>query len=92
MQYVRLARELEGVYTDLVWLAQTAQQLAQAAYAPVTVTAPEVELVACFRDCTPMEHEDPVWSTACEYDCEEWVQGSLWYLGIHGSARWCTTS
>ena len=72
MQYIRLARELEGIYTDLWWLAQTAQQLAHAAYTPVAVTAPEVELVACFRNCTPMEHDEPVW----EYDFEEWVHCS----------------
>ena len=73
MQYIRLARELEGVYSDQVWLSQTAQQLWRAAYMPAAVAAPEVELVACFRDCTPLVHEDPVWFTEAEYDCEEWV-------------------
>ena len=72
MQYIRLARELEGVYTDLIWLSETAQHMWRATYAPVVV-APEVELVACFRDCTPLVHEDPVWFTEAEYDCEEWV-------------------
>ena len=72
MQYIRLARELEGVYTDLVWLSQTAHQMWRAAYTPAVV-APEVELVACFRDCTPLVHDEPVWATECEYDCEEWV-------------------
>ena len=65
MQYIRLARELEGVYTDLLWLADTATQLA--------ASAPEVEMVACFRECLPLEHEEPVWFTEAEYDCEEWV-------------------
>ena len=73
MQYIRLARELEGIYTDLLWLADTAQQLVHAMYTPVAATAPEVELVACFRECTPLEHEEPVWFTEAEYDCEEWV-------------------
>ena len=73
MQYIRLARELEGVYTDLQWLVVTAQQLVRALYTPVAATAPEVEMVACFRDCTPMEHDAPVWFTECEYDFEEWV-------------------
>ena len=73
MQYIRLARELEGVCTDLMWLSQTAQQLWRAAYMPAAVAAPEVELVACFRDCTPLVHEEPVWFTEAEYDCEEWV-------------------
>ena len=73
MQYIRLARELEGVYSDLIWLSETAQHLWRAAYTPAAVAAPEVELVACFRDCTPLVHEDPVWFTEAEYDCEEWV-------------------
>ena len=72
MQYIRLARELEGVYSDLVWLSETAQHLWRAAYTPVVV-APEVELVACFRDCTPLVHDEPVWFTEADYDCEEWV-------------------
>ena len=73
MQYIRLARELEGVYTDLLWLADTATQLARAAYMPAAASAPEVEMVACFRECLPLEHEEPVWFTEAEYDCEEWV-------------------
>ena len=72
MQYIRLARELEGIYTDLLWLAETAQQVVRAAYTPVAATAPEVELVTCFREC-PLVHEEPVWFTEAEYDCEEWV-------------------
>ena len=71
MQYVRWARELEGVYSDLIWLSETAQHLWRAAYTPAV--APEVELVACFRDCTPLVHDEPVWFTECDYDCEEWV-------------------
>ena len=72
MQYNRLARELEGIYTDLLWLAETAQQVVRAAYTPAAAVAPEVELVACFREC-PLVHEEPVWCTEAEYDCEEWV-------------------
>ena len=72
MQYIRLARELEGIYTDLLWLAETAQEVVRAAYMPVAATAPEVELVTCFREC-PLVHEEPVWFTEAEYDCEEWV-------------------
>ena len=72
MQYIRLARELEGIYTDLLWLAETAQQVVRAAYTPVAATSPEIELVTCFREC-PLVHEEPVWFTEAEYDCEEWV-------------------
>ena len=72
MQYIRLARELEGIYTDLLWLAETAHQVVRAAYTPAAVVAPEVEMVACFREC-PLVHEEPVWFTEAEYDCEEWV-------------------
>ena len=74
--YLRTARELAGflpavreAYRDLLWL----YDIARATWQPVTFTPPEVELVACFRDCTPLEHEEPVWFTELEYDHEEWV-------------------
>ena len=74
--YLRTARELAGflpaareAYRDLLWL----YEIARVTWIPVVVNPPEVEMVACFRTCTPMEHDEPVWFTECEYDCEEWV-------------------
>ena len=69
MEYIRIARELAGVYRDLLWL----YNMARATWTPIAFASPEVELVACFRECTPMHHDEPVWFTDCEYDCEEWV-------------------
>ena len=69
MEYIRMARELAGVYRDLLWL----YDIARATWTPIAFASPEVELVACFRECTPMHHDEPVWFTDCEYDCEEWV-------------------
>ena len=69
MFYLRTARELAGfllaareAYRYLFWL----YDMARAKWIPVAFSPPEVEMVACFRDCTPMEHGQPVWFTECE--------------------------
>ena len=76
MEYIQVARELASIvptareaYRDMLWL----YGVARATWTPAASSAPEVEMVACFRDCIPLEHDEPVWSTECEYDCEEWV-------------------
>ena len=76
MEYIQVARELASIvptareaYRDMLWL----YGVARATWTPAASSAPEVEMVACFRDCVPLEHEAEVWSTECEYDCEEWV-------------------
>ena len=76
MEYIQVARELASIvptareaYRDMLWL----YGVARATWIPAASSAPEVEMVACFRDCIPLEHDEPVWSTECEYDCEEWV-------------------
>ena len=81
MYYLRTAREIAGilpaareVYRDALWL----YDIARATWTPVAYSAPEVELVACFRDCLPLEHEAEVWATDCEYDCEDWVHCGIW--------------
>ena len=77
MEYIQVARELASIvptareaYRDMLWL----YGVARATWTPAANSAPEVEMVACFRECVPLEHEAEVWSTECEYDCEEWVQ------------------
>ena len=76
MEYIQVARELASIvptareaYRDMLWL----YGVARATWTPAASSAPEVEMVACFRECVPLEHEAEVWSTECEYDCEEWV-------------------
>ena len=76
MEYLQVARELASIvptareaYRDMLWL----YGVARATWTPAASSAPEVEMVACFRECLPLEHEAEVWSTECEYDCEEWV-------------------
>ena len=91
MGYIRLTREIASVlpatreaYRDLVWLAN----MAHATWQPIAVHSPDIELVACFRDCTPMVNDEPVWSTECEYDCEEWVHcGSAESTAVGDDAR-----
>ena len=84
MEYIRVARELAGIvpavrglYSDLVWLVEVVRT-----WQPDTSGRPEVELVECFRECLPLEHDEPVWSTECEYDCEEWVHCSSERVGV----------
>ena len=76
MEYIQVARERASIvptareaYRDMLWL----YGVARATWTPAASSAPEVEMVACFRECVPLEHEAEVWSTECEYDCEEWV-------------------
>ena len=76
MEYIQVARELASIvptareaYRDMLWL----YGVARATWTPAASSPPEVEMVACFRECVPLEHEAEVWSTECEYDCEEWV-------------------
>ena len=66
MEYIQVARELASIvptareaYRDMLWL----YGVARATWTPAASSAPEVEMVACFRECVPLEHEAEVWST-----------------------------
>ena len=69
MQYVRLARELAGMYRDALWLAE----VAKAALSPLPPGSPEIELIECFRDCLPLRQEPEIWQTEADYDCDTWT-------------------
>ncbi len=67
---LRTARELAQYADDVRWAVRlTSEWMGWWRESP---GGREIELIENFRDCRPMEHDEPMWHTECEFDNEEW--------------------
>ena len=57
---VAIAKDIQHIYT-----------MAMNAYTRVQSTEKEIELSETWREA-PLEHEEPVWYTECEYEHDTW--------------------
>ncbi len=68
---LRTARELAQYADDVRWAVRIGWDWFES-MRPAPASGREIELIEKFRDIRPLEHDEVIWSTECEFDIQEW--------------------
>ena len=68
---LRTAREFVQYADDVRWAVRVGSDWVQS-WRVSHAHGREIELIEKFRDIRPLEHDEVIWSTDCEFDIQEW--------------------